>query len=193
MPKTRKWVSTPQRSADCTPVLFIPRHSRVHSVCFYSSIVSRRVPWQILFYNFSPPISMAEAIQQRPIPSSIALRSLSHNCILSLTPTFGWLLCPSIQQKPSKLKAPPLSLFLFFLTLNSPPKTTSKLPSYAFRLIASPLQHTPCHRHHRSVDCWVSLSSGGHPRPVLRPSLIFLMSAIGASPSNYCMIAIQIQ
>ena len=44
-----------------------------------------------------------------------------------------WLLRLPIQRKPPKLKAPSLSLFLFFPSLNSSPKTTSKRPPDTFR------------------------------------------------------------
>ena len=43
------------------------------------------------------------------------------------------------------------------------------------------LSNSPPHRkHHRSFDCCVNPTSGGHPRPVLRPSLNYSMGAISA-------------
>jgi hypothetical protein len=46
-------------------------------------------------------------------PIVIALRAVSQKYILSFRPTFGWLLRPPIQQKPSKSKVPSLSHFFF--------------------------------------------------------------------------------
>ena len=59
-------------------------------------------------------------------------------------------------------RRPSLSLF-FFLRSNR----TRSSPA------ASPIKLPPCRRHHRSVNCCVDPTSGSHPRPVLRPSLIF--------------------
>jgi hypothetical protein len=59
-------------------------------------------------------------------PIVIALHAVSPKYIPSFRPTFGWLLRPPIQQKPSKSKAPSFSLFSFFSSLNLPPKTKSK-------------------------------------------------------------------
>jgi hypothetical protein len=55
-------------------------------------------------------------------PIVIVLRVIPHNFIPSLRPTFGWLLCPLIQWKPSKPKALLLSLFLFFVRSICHPK-----------------------------------------------------------------------
>ncbi len=53
-------------------------------------------------------------------------------------PTFGWLLCPSIKQRLSRAKGPPISLF--FSLINIPPQTTGNRPPHTFRpgLASSP-------------------------------------------------------
>ncbi len=47
-----------------------------------------------------------------------------------LMPTFGWLLCPPIKQRPSKAKGPPISQF--FLLINIPPQMTGNRPPHTF-------------------------------------------------------------
>ncbi len=47
-------------------------------------------------------------------PIVILLYTISPSYIISLRPTFGWMLCPPFQWQPSKPKAPSFSLFLFF-------------------------------------------------------------------------------
>ncbi len=94
--------------------------------------------------------------------------------------TFGWLLHPPTQQEPSKLKPPSLSLFLFFRrSIHRPNQQVNVLTTRSTR--SHLLSTSPPHRkHHRSFDCCVNPMSGGHPRPVLRPSLNFSMGAISA-------------
>jgi hypothetical protein len=53
-------------------------------------------------------------------PIVIVLRAVPPNFIPLLRPTFGWLLCPPIQWKPSKPKAPSLSLFFLFAQFAAP-------------------------------------------------------------------------
>ncbi len=57
-----------------------------------------------------------------------------------LTPTFGWLLCPPIKQRPSKAEGLPISL-IFLLLLNSTAQTVQWHPSHTFRpgLPSSPI------------------------------------------------------
>ena len=117
-------------------------------------------------------------------PIVIALRAASPNYIPSLRPTFGWLLRPTIQRKPSKLKVPSLSIFNFFVAASDPPKRRVNVLSHTFLPVSSPLPCPPHCLRHRSVGCCVSSSSGGHPSPVLRPSPNFSMGAIGAPQSR---------
>ncbi len=93
---------------------------------------------------------------------------------------FGWLLHPPTQQKPSKLKPPALSLFLFFCrSIHRPNQRVTVLTTRSTR--SHLLSNSPPHRkHHRSFDCCVNPTSGGHPRPVLRPSLNYSMGTISA-------------
>ncbi len=53
-------------------------------------------------------------------------------------PTFGWLLCPSIKQQPSKAKGP--SILVFFLSIKIPVQMTGNRPPHTFRpgLASSP-------------------------------------------------------
>ena len=111
-------------------------------------------------------------------PIIIALRSLPPNHILTCRPTFGWLLHPSIQQKPSKSK-PLCSLYFPFFrpSIRRPKRQVNVLPTRSSPA-TSPLQCSPCRRHHHFVDCYVEPTSGGNLRPVLRPSPNFLVGAI---------------
>ena len=111
-------------------------------------------------------------------PIAIALRAVSPKYILTIGPLFGWLLRPPIQQEPSKSEAPSPSLFLFlFRSIRRPKRRVDGLP-YAFHPIESFLQRPPHRRRYYLVGCYVSLSNGGHRRPVLHPSLNFSMGAI---------------
>jgi hypothetical protein len=60
-----------------------------------------------------------------------------------LKPNLVWLLCPPIHWKPSKLKTPLLSLFLFFVALFDPRKRRVNVLPHTFRPVASPLQLPP--------------------------------------------------
>jgi hypothetical protein len=55
-------------------------------------------------------------------PIVIVLRAVPPSYIPSLRSTFGWLLCPPIQWKPTKPKASLLTLFLFFVRSIRRPK-----------------------------------------------------------------------
>ena len=117
----------------------IPRRSRVllypppiaPALIWLIVACSRRLAAAYPTTNFIififPRNLMAQTMRQRPPQSSSPCAPSSPNDIQSFRPTFGWLLRPHIQQKPSKSKAPLLSLFSIFPMLNSPPKTTSKL------------------------------------------------------------------
>ena len=67
----------------------------------------------------------------------------------------------------------PVALSFFFRHSNRRPKRRVNVLSTRSSPAASPIKLPPCRRHHRSVHCCVDPTSGGHPRPVLRPSLIF--------------------
>ena len=111
-------------------------------------------------------------------PIVIALRSLPPNHILTRRPTFGWLLRPPIQQKPSKSKPRRSLYFPFFRpSIRRPKRRVNVLPTRSSPA-KSPLQCSPCRRHHHFVDCYVEPTSGGNLRPVLRPSPNFLVGAI---------------
>ena len=111
-------------------------------------------------------------------PIVIALRAVSPYYNPTLRPLLCWLLCPPIQKKPSKSEAPSPSLFLFlFRSIRRPKRRVDGLP-YAFHPFESSLQCPPHHRRYYLVGCYVSLLNGGHQRPVLHPSLNFLMGAI---------------
>ena len=112
-------------------------------------------------------------------PIVITLHAVYPKYNLTMRSIFGWLLCPPIQQKPSKSEAPAPSLFKYFFvapfaTQNDDQTSAPMRSSRANILSTAP----PHRRHHRSVGCCVDPLSKGHPRPVLRPSLNFLMGAI---------------
>ena len=81
-------------------------------------------------------------------------------------------------QKPSKSKAPSLSLFWFFSQSFCCPKRCIDVLPVRSALVVSTLQHFPHHRHHPSFDYCVDPSSGGHLRPRLHPSLYILMGGV---------------
>jgi hypothetical protein len=111
-------------------------------------------------------------------PIAIALHAVSPKYILMIGPLFGWLLRHPIQQEPSKSEAPSPSLFLFLCHyIRRPKRRVDGLP-YTFHPIESFLQRPPHRRRYYSVGCYISLSNGGHRRPVLHPSLNFSMGAI---------------
>ena len=145
--------------------------------CIQSSIGGRLRPRRILIFIFVTPSFDGRNDLTASSPIVIALRSLPPNHILTFRPTFGWLLRPPIQQKPSKSKAPSLSHFFFRHSNRRPKRRVNVFPTRSSPA-ASPIKLPPCRRHHRSVHCCVDPTSGGHPRPVLRPSLNFFMGAI---------------
>jgi len=98
-------------------------------------------------------------------PIVIALRAVSQKYILSFLPTFGWSEAIKIQG--------PVALSFFFRHSNRRPKRRVNVLPTRSSPAASPIKLPPCRRHHRSVNCCVDPTSGGYPRPVLRPSLIF--------------------
>jgi hypothetical protein len=79
----------------------------------------------------------------RSSPIAIVLRAIPPNYIPSLWPTFGWLLCPPIQWKPLKPKAPLLSRFLFFARSICRPKQRVNVLTTRSNPAASPLQRPP--------------------------------------------------
>ena len=95
---------------------------------------------------------------------------------------FGWLLvgcCVLPLSRSHQNPRPRRSLyFQFFWTLKSPPKMTSKHPPHTFlpSRVSSPMPPLPP----TPSFCWVLCrpTSGGYLRPVLRPSLNFLVGAI---------------
>ena len=126
--------------------------SRVNLVgcCVQSLIGSRLMPQLILFYLFVCPLTRWTKGCGIVLPHcDHPARSLS-NYIPSLRSTFGWLLHPPIQWKPSKLKVPLLSLFLIFVAAFDPPKQWVNVLPHMFLLVTSPLPCPPptplCHR-----------------------------------------------
>ena len=61
-------------------------------------------------------------------PIVITLHAIYPKYRLTMRSIFGWLLCPPIQQKPSKSEAPSPHLFVFFSSLHLPPITMTKRP-----------------------------------------------------------------
>ncbi len=93
-------------------------------------------------------------------------------------------MCPPIQWKPSKPKATLLSIYLFFVCSICRPKQQVNVLTTRSAPAASTLQRPPCRRRRPTVGCCIPPLSGSHPRPMLRPSLIFLMGAILAPQSR---------
>jgi len=133
--------------------------------CVQLSIGGRLKPRQISFYLCLSNISMAQTMRQQP-PQSLSPCAPSPK---NISYHFCRLL---VGQKPSKSKAPSLSHFFFRHSNRRPKRRVNVLPT-RFSPAASPIKLPPCRRHHRSVNCCVDPTSGGYPRPVLRPSLIF--------------------
>ena len=132
--------------------------------CVQLSIGGRLKPRQISFYLCLSNISMAQTMRQQPpqslSPCAPSPKNISyHFCRLLV----GCCVPPSSR---SHQNPRPRRSLIFFSTLKSLLPTRSS-PA------ASPIKLPPCRRHHRSVHCCVDPTSGGHPRPVLRPSLIF--------------------
>ncbi len=65
--------------------------------------------------------------------------------LLSLMPTFGWLLCPSIKPRPSKAKGPPISIFFCQLisTPNDGQPSSPHVPTRPCLFYNAPLMSTP--------------------------------------------------
>ena len=111
-------------------------------------ICGRLKPGKIFFYNFFASKSNGRKDGMASSPAVIALRAASTINIPTIRLTFGWLLCALIQQKPSKSEAPSSSLFYFFSSLHSSPKTTSerpppRVPPVRISSPMSPLPPTP--------------------------------------------------
>ena len=143
-----------------------------------STIGGRLKTRRISQYSFFCPKSDGGKDATATSPIIFALRSASSKYILTMRPTFGWLLCPPIQQKPSKSEAPLPSQFYFFRPTSRRLKGHVNVLSQAFRPAAFPLKRSLSRRHHLRFGCCVGQSSSGHSRPVLRPSPIFSMGAI---------------
>ena len=112
-------------------------------------------------------------------PIVITLHAVYPKYNLTMRSIFGWLLCPPIQQKPSKSEAPSPSLFKYFFVAPFATQNDDQTSAPTRSSRANILSTAPPHRrHHRSVGCCVDPLSKGHPRPVLRPSLNFFMGAI---------------
>ncbi len=142
------------------------------------SIGGRLKPRRIFLFYFFCLKSDGQKDFMASSPIAIALRAVSPKYILTIGALFGWLLRSPIQQEPSKSNAPSPSLFLFlFCSIRRPKRRVDGLP-YTFHPFESFLQRPPHRRRYYSVGCYVSLSNGGHRRPVLHPSLNFSMGAI---------------
>ena len=70
-----------------------------------------------------------------------------------------------------------LSILFLFRSIRRPKRRVDGHP-YAFHPFESSLQCPPHRRRYYLVGFYVSLSNGGHRRPVLHPSLNFSMGAI---------------
>jgi hypothetical protein len=83
-------------------------------VVFYRRLAAALSHDEFCFIYFFAPKFDGRNDTTASSPIVIVLRAIPPNYIPSLRPTFGWLLCPPIQWKPSKPKAPLLSQILFF-------------------------------------------------------------------------------
>jgi len=112
-------------------------------------------------------------------PIAIALRAVSPKYILTIGPlSVGCCVLPSHPAGAIEIRGPLPSLFLFlFRSIRRPKRRVDGLP-YTFHPFESSLQRPPHRRRYYLVGCYISLSNGGHRRPVLHPSLNFLMGAI---------------
>ncbi len=137
-------------------------------------IGGRLKPQRISFYLFLSNNLMAQTMRQQPplssSPCAPSPKNISHN--------FGriWLVVASSQPAEAiKIQGPVAhrSLYFFFRLSNRRPKWRVNVLPKRSSSTASPIKLPPCQRHHRSVNCCVDPTSGSHPRPVLRPSLIF--------------------
>ncbi len=96
--------------------------------------------------------------------------------------TFGWLLCPSIKQRPSKAKGP--SILLFLLLIKIPVQTTDNRPPHTFRpgLASSPthpLTSTPS-----SIWLLFILIKWWPPKAKASPLSLLFDASYFASPSK---------
>ena len=137
------------------------------------SIGGRLKPRRISFYLFLSNNSMAQTMRQQPpqssSPCALSPKNISYH--------FGRLLVGCCVPSPHPAEAikiqGPVALSFFFRHSNRRPKRRVNVLPTRSSPAASPIKLPPCRRHHRSVHCCVDPTSGGHPRPVLRPSLIF--------------------
>jgi hypothetical protein len=95
------------------------------------------------FINFFAPKFEGQNNTTASSPIMIVLHAIPPNYIPLFRPTFGWLLCSPIQWKPSKPKAPLLSLFLFFVRSICRPKQWVNVLTTPSAPAASPLQRPP--------------------------------------------------
>ena len=97
----------------------------------------------VIYLNKTFRISYSHLVKKisAASPIVIALRAVTQKYIPYFWPTFGWLLRPPIQQKPSKSKVPSLSIF--FSTLKSPPKMTRKRPTHTILPVRVSYQTPP--------------------------------------------------
>ena len=124
----------------------------------------------VIYLNKTFRISYSHLVKKisAASPIVIALRAVTQKYIPYFWPTFGWLLRPLIQQKPSKSNVTSLSIF-FRRSNHRPKRRVNVLPTRSSPS-ESPIKLPPCRQHHRSVHICVDPTSGGHPRPVLCPS-----------------------
>ena len=156
-----------------SPVKSLPHRARVNlfGCCVQLSIGGRLKPRRISFYLFLSNNSMAQTMRQQPPQSSSPCAPSPKN----ISYHFGRLLVGCCVPTPSRSHQNPRprrSLIFFRHSNRRPKRRVNVLPTHSSPA-ASPIKLPPCRRHHRSVHCCVDPTSGGHPRPVLRPSLIF--------------------
>jgi hypothetical protein len=129
------------------PLLSFPYRFCVNLVgcCMHLLIGGRLKSQQFFFINLFASESNGRIDLTAFSPIVIALRAASLKHIPTIRPLSGWLLCPTIKQKPSKSDAPPPSLFYFFSSLHFPPDLMGKRspPRVPPIRIASPLSPPP--------------------------------------------------
>ncbi len=117
-------------------------------------------------FIFLPEIRYGQNDLTASSPIAATLRAVSPKYIPTTRLTFGWLLCPPIQQEPLNCKAPSPSLFLFVCRSICRTKRWVHVLPHAFRPFAYRISNAlPPHRHHCLVGCCISPPRSSHPRP----------------------------
>jgi hypothetical protein len=114
-------------------------------LCDFLPIGGHLRPRRILFFLFFVTLLAAPNEGKMP-PTHVPSQSHAFSNVSSAVGTDFWLVVASpYPAEAIEIQAPPLSLFSIFLTLNSPPKTTSKRPPHTFlpSRVSSPIPPLP--------------------------------------------------